>query len=381
MQVKKKLALAGIVSLILIGCGEKEAQQGQGSAPPPEVAVVTLQPTSTTLVTELPGRTTDFRQAEIRPQVGGILQKRLFTEGQMVEAGQVLYQIDAASYRAALNSAEANLARAKATQHNAKLRADRIKGLLSNKVASQQEFDDAEAQLLQANADVASAVAAVESARINLEYTKLKSPISGQIGRSAVTEGALLTANQAQILATVRQLDPIYVDLTQSSNELLKLRRKLSDGVFEAQQEVEVTLLLDDGAVYEHKGSLQFSEVSVDPSTGMVTLRAVFPNADGQLLPGMFVRASVNHAVDPNAILVPQVAVSRNPKGHAVVMLVNKEKQVEARVIEVSRVVGDSWLVTSGLTAGDTVIVAGLQKVQPGIPVTTVDAATQTKQQ
>ncbi|MDX3774335.1 efflux RND transporter periplasmic adaptor subunit [Chromatiaceae bacterium AAb-1] len=381
MQMRKKLALAGIVAFGLSGCGQSEqAAAGYGTAPAPEVEVATLQSQALVLTTELPGRTTDFRQAEVRPQVSGILQKRLFTEGQQVEAGQVLYQIDAAPYQATLNSAEAALTRAKASQHNARLKADRFKGLLNSKAVSQQDNDDAQASLLQANADVASAVAAVESARINLEYTKLRAPISGRIGRSSVTEGALLTANQAQVLATIRQLDPIYVDLTQSSSELLKLRRQLSQGNLQTKPQHDVVLLLDDGSKYEHQGALQFSEVNVDPSTGMVTLRAVFPNSDGQLLPGMFVRAMVEHAVDPDAVLVPQVAVSRTPKGQAMVMLVTGDNKVEARIIEVGHSVGDKWLVLSGLSSGDKVIVAGLQKVQPGATVRTVEASATAQQ-
>ncbi len=381
MQMNKKLVFAGIVALGLAGCSQPEpSAAGNGGAPAPEVGVATLQSQALGLTTELPGRTTDFRQAEVRPQVSGILQKRLFTEGEQVEAGQVLYQIDAAPYQAALNSAEAAQARAKASQHNAKLKADRFKGLLNSKAVSQQDNDDAQAALLQANADVASAVAAVESARINLEYTKVRAPISGRIGRSSVTEGALLTANQAQVLATIRQLDPIYVDLTQSSSELLKLRRQLSQGNLQTKDQHEVVLLLDDGSKYEHQGTLQFSEVNVDPSTGMVTLRAVFPNSDGQLLPGMFVRAIVEHAVDPQAILVPQVAVSRTPKGQAMVMLVTGENKVEAHIIEVGNAVGDKWQVVSGLSAGDKVIVAGLQKVQPGATVRTVESSATAQQ-
>lgn len=368
-----KAVLAGMIVLALNGCGQPE-QQAAMSLPPTEVAVVTLQTEPVTLVTELPGRTTDFRQAEIRPQVTGILQKRLFTEGEHVTAGQALYQIDPALYQAALNSARGNLAGAKATQHNANLTVNRLKGLVNSKVASQQDFDNSEAALLLANAAVTAAEAAVETARINLEYTTIKSPISGQISRSYVTEGALLAASQTQALATVRQLDPIYVDLTQSNTELMQLRRKFSGGEVERQEKITVTLLLDGDSEYEHQGTLQFSEVNVDPSTGMVTLRAIFPNKEGYLLPGMFVRAKVEHAVLPNAVLVPQAAVSRTSRGEAAVMLVNSSNQVEYRIIQTGQAIGTKWLVTSGLSAGEKVIVAGLQKVQPGATVRTVNA-------
>jgi membrane fusion protein (multidrug efflux system) len=371
MRVKMKLFTAPVVALLMVACSEPQQAGGQAAPQAPEVAVVTLSTSSLALTTELPGRTTDFRQAEIRPQVSGILQQRLFTEGQQVEAGQVLYKIDAAPYQAALANAKANLASAKAVAHNARLKADRLKGLLGNKAVSQQDYDDAQAALMQADAAIASSEAALQTAQINLNYTQIKAPISGQIGRSAVTEGALLTANQAQVMATIRQLDPIYVDLTQSSSELLKLKKQMQG---DDRDNVTVDLLLDDGSEYSEQGSLQFSEVNVDPSTGMVTLRAVFPNKNGNLLPGMFVRARLHHGTDDQAILVPQAAVSRTPKGQASVMLVNSNNEVEARLIETGRTVEQSWQVTSGLSAGDTVIVAGLQKVKPGAKVRTVQA-------
>jgi len=248
--------------------------------------------------------------------------------------------------------------------------------LLGGKAVSQQDFDDAQAALMQADAAVASSESALQTAQINLNYTEITAPIAGQIGRSAVTEGALLTANQTQVMATIRQLDPIYVDLTQSSSELLRLKRQHNG---DNNEKVSVDLLLDDGSEYAHKGSLQFSEVNVDPSTGMVTLRAVFPNETGDLLPGMFVRARLHHGTDDNAVLVPQAAVSRTPKGEASVMLVNSENKVEARVIETGRTIEQNWRVLSGLKAGEKVIVAGLQKVQPGATVKTVTAQAATK--
>ena len=366
MRGKLKLLSASVMALLLSACSEP--QQAATAAPQsaPQVEVVTLSHSSLANTTELPGRTTDFRQAEIRPQVNGILQQRLFIEGQLVEAGQTLYKIDAAPYQAALANAKANLASAKAVAHNAKLKAERLKGLLGSKAVSQQDYDDAQAALMQADATVASAEAALQTAEINLDYTTIKAPIAGQIGRSFVTEGALLTANQSQVMATVRQLDPIYVDLTQSSAELLKLKKQVAAT---ALDNVKVDLLLEDGSTYAEQGNLQFSEVAVDPSTGMVTLRAVFPNNHGELLPGMFVRATLYHGVDNQALLVPQAAVSRTPKGEASVLLVNAEQVVEARLIETGRAVGQHWQVLSGLKAGDSVIVAGLQKVRPGAKV------------
>lgn len=376
MQVFKRwvapLALLAMApALILSGCGEPASAAAPGGAPAVEVAVVTLAISSVELSSELPGRTTDYRQAEIRPQVSGILQQRLFTEGQQVAAGQLLYKIDPASYQAAVSSAEAALSSAKALQHNARLKAQRISGLLGSKAISQQDADDANASLMQADAAVASAEAALLTAQINLNYTEIKAPISGQIGRSLVTEGALLTANQAQGLATIRQLNPIYVDLTQSSIELLKLKRQLRSA---GTEQVTVDLLLDDDSRYSQQGSLQFSEVHVDPSTGMVTLRAVFPNEQADLLPGMFVRARLHHGTNANAILVPQQAVSRTPKGEATVMLVNNQQQVEVRPVVLGASYGKRWLVSEGLQSGDRVIVEGLQKVRPGAAVTVVNA-------
>lgn len=361
------LATAGL----LMACSEPQQAGAAQGAPIPEVEVVTLQHSELALTTELPGRTTDYRQAEIRPQVSGILLKRLFTEGQVVQAGQQLYQIDASPYQAALAQAKANLASSKALAHNAKLKAERFKGLLGSKAVSQQDYDDASAALMQAEAAVASNEAALQTAQINLDYTAIHAPISGQIGRSLVTEGALLTANQAQALAVIRQLDPIYVDLTQSATELLQLKRQHKAG----NSKVVVDLLLDDGSRYAEQGSLQFSEANVDPSTGMVTLRAVFPNTQGELLPGMFVRARLQHGIDNQALLVPQAAVSRTPKGDATVLLVNSNNQVEQRQIVTGNSRGQHWQVLSGLAVGDKVVVAGLQKVRPGAQVRAVAAA------
>ncbi|KRS21499.1 hemolysin D [Alishewanella sp. WH16-1] len=366
--ILRKSSVFAILIGLLSGCSEP-APQAQAAPGLPEVGVYQIQSQSLALVTELPGRTTDFRQAEIRPQVSGILQKRHFTEGQQVSAGELLYQIDPAPYQAALATAEANLSRAQAAATNAQQRLKRLQGLIASQVVSQQDVDDARATVLQAEAEVQAAAAQRQAARINLDYTRITAPIAGQIGRSMVTEGALLTANQGEVLATIRQLDPIYVDLTQSSSELLQLRRQLTGT---QQQAVSVKLALEDGSQYPAAGELQFSEASVDPSTGMVTLRAVFPNPDRLLLPGMFVRASLAQAEQANVVLVPQAAVQRLPKGATQVLVVNNEQQVEARQITLGRSYQQYWVVQDGLAAGERVIVAGLQKVQPGAQVNAV---------
>ena len=366
--ILRKSSVFAILIGLLSGCSEP-APQAQAAPGLPEVGVYQIQSQSLALVTELPGRTTDFRQAEIRPQVSGILQKRHFTEGQQVSAGDLLYQIDPAPYQAAVATAEANLSRAQAAATNAEQRLKRLQGLIASQVVSQQDVDDASANLLQAEAEVQAAAAQRQAARINLDYTRITAPIAGQIGRSMVTEGALLTANQGEVLATIRQLDPIYVDLTQSSSELLQLRRQLTGT---QQQAVSVRLTLEDGSQYPAAGELQFSEASVDPSTGMVTLRAVFPNPDRLLLPGMFVRASLAQAEQANVVLVPQAAVQRLPKGATQVLVVNNQQQVEARQITLGRSYQQYWVVQDGLAAGERVIVAGLQKVQPGAQVNAV---------
>ncbi len=366
--ILRKSSVFAILIGLLSGCSEP-APQAQAAPGLPEVGVYQIQSQSLALVTELPGRTTDFRQAEIRPQVSGILQKRHFTEGQQVTAGELLYQIDPAPYQAALATAEANLSRAQAAATNAEQRLKRLQGLIASQVVSQQDVDDARATVQQAEAEVQAAAAQRQAARINLDYTRITAPIAGQIGRSMVTEGALLTANQGEVLATIRQLDPIYVDLTQSSSELLQLRRQLTGT---QQQAVSVKLALEDGSQYPAAGELQFSEASVDPSTGMVTLRAVFPNPDRLLLPGMFVRASLAQAEQSNVVLVPQAAVQRLPKGATQVLVVNNEQQVEARQITLGRSYQQYWVVQDGLAAGERVIVAGLQKVRPGAQVNAV---------
>jgi membrane fusion protein (multidrug efflux system) len=373
MPDKRKIVLAG-AGCLLLACGVFLAFQGQPKAqePPPnmvpEVGVVTLKPQRVEITTELAGRTSPYLIAEVRPQVGGIIKKRLFREGSDVQAGEVLYQIDPATYQAALDSAKAALAKSEANLFAARLKAERYKDLVSINAVSQQNYDDAFAALKQAEADSASNKAALETARINLEYTRVTTPISGRIGRSAVTQGALVTANQAASLSTVQQLNPIYVDVTQSSAELLRLKRDLASGALKSAGagKAKVKLILEDGSAYPQEGVLQFSEVTVDQGTGAITLRAVFPNPKQDLLPGMYVRATLETGVDDQALLVPQQGVTRNNKGEATALVLDGEGRVQMRTIEISRALGDKWLVASGLTAGERVIVEGLQKVRPG---------------
>jgi len=364
------LGAAAAVAAMVAGCGGKQAGPGQGGAQQaPEVAVFTVAPQALAMSTELPGRTAAYQVAEVRPQVGGLIQKRLFTEGADVKAGVQLYQIDAATYEAAYSSAKANLAKAKANLAAAAPKVARYKELVAIEGVSRQDYDDAVAAHEQAKAEVEAAQAAVDSARINVDYTKVASPISGRISRSNVTPGALVTAGQATALTTVQQLDPIYVDVTQSSEELLRLKREMDSGSLKKSDgQAAVTLLLADGSKYALPGKLQFSDVSVDPGTGNVTLRALFPNPKHDLLPGMFVRAVLETGVSEQAIAVPQMGVTRNPKGEATALVLNKEGKVEQRVLQTGGTIGDKWLVKSGLVAGDRVIVEGLQKVKPGAP-------------
>ncbi len=330
-----------------------------------------VTPQKVLYTTELAGRTSAFQIAEVRPQVSGIIQKRLFTEGTDVKAGDTLYQIDPATYKADLDSAKANLARAEANVAPARLKMQRFKDLVNISAVSKQEYEDAEAAYKQALADVGVNKAAVENARIRLDYTKVTSPISGRTGRSLVTPGALVTANQGNPLTTVQQLDPVYVDVTQSSTEVLRLKRALESGTLQRADEghAAVRLLLEDGSEYAHSGTLQFTDVSVDESTGMVTLRAIFPNPEHDLMPGMYVRAILKEGVDEQAILLPQRALVRDAKGNATAYVVNAESKVEVRPLKVGRTQGNSWVVLDGLKAGDKVIVEGIQKIRPGAAV------------
>ncbi|MBO2668628.1 efflux RND transporter periplasmic adaptor subunit [Shewanella algae] len=350
------LKVASVVSMALwmTACGsEAEKAKSNQAAPAMEVSVLEVKSAPQALQVQLPGRSVAFLEAEVRPQVNGIILKRSFTEGGDVKQGESLYQIDPSTYKAS----------AKATQA-------RYQELVKTKYISKEEYDKADASYKEALAAVEVAKAAINTATINVNYTEVQAPISGRIGKSSVTAGALVTANQAQPLATIQQLDPINVDIVQSSTQMLRLKSMLKAGKLQASDDAEVTLLLEDGSTYDHKGRLQFAEVSVDQSTGSVTLRAEFPNPDHTLLPGMYVRAILNTGVDPQAILVPQKAISRNPKGEAVAMLVGAENKVEARVIKTADVINHQWRVTDGLRPGDKLIVEGLQKIRPGMPVT-----------
>jgi membrane fusion protein (multidrug efflux system) len=356
------------VGLIMSGCGSKQA------APPPaipEVAIVTVTPERVVLTTELPGRTSAYLVAEIRPQVNGIIQERLFSEGSDVKAGSVLYQIDPAPYQATYNNAVAALARSEASLPPIRLKAERFRELVAVKAISQQDFDNAAAALKQAEADIEYSKATVESARINLGYTRIIAPVTGRIGKSNVTIGALVTAHQGSPLAVVQQLDPIYVDAAQSSATLLRLKRNIASGLLKGNgpNQTRVKLLLEDGTPYPQEGILKFSEVTVDPSTGSYILRMVFPNPKHVLLPGMYVRAVVQEGEVDRAILVPQQGVSRDPKGNPVALIVDGEGKVQQRMITVDRAIGDKWLITDGLKPGDRLIVEGMQKVRPGASV------------
>ncbi|AKE13030.1 hemolysin D [Serratia liquefaciens] len=347
--------------------------------PPPRVGVVTLKNEPIPLTSELPGRVAAFRNAEVRPQVGGIVQKRLFTEGEQVKAQQPLYQIDPGLFQAEYDRGNAALARARAQLRTAALLIQRYRPLAESRAISRQVYDDAVAAHQQAVADVQSAEAQLETARINLVYTRVLSPIDGIIGRSLVTEGALVTAQQAEAVAAVQQIDPIYVDVTQSSVQLLRLRNALESGAVaqaDGPQSAAVTLTLEDGSRYVHGGKLQFSEITVDRSTGSVVLRAVFPNPERKLLPGMFVRARLLEGMAAQGgLLVPQRGITRNPRGEATALVVNEAGKVELRELTTERAMGDSWLVSTGLAAGDRVIVEGVQQVRPGVQVNAVEWA------
>ena len=372
---KVKLIIAMLLGgLILVGCKHKQP-------PPsaiPEVAVVTVSPERVVLTTELPGRTYAYLVAEIRPQVNGIIQKRLFEEGSDVRAGKVLYEIDPAPYQAAYDNAVAALAKSKANLPPIRLKAERYKELIALKAISQQDFDNADAALKQAEADIELSKAAVESARINLAYTRITAPITGRIGKSNVTVGALVTAGgatqQPTALTTIQQLDPIYVDVPQSTTDLLRLRRRVEEGHLDhnGKDQSKVRLILDDGTTYPLEGTLKFRDVTVDSTTGSVTLRVIVPNPKSLLLPGMFLRAVVQEGINNEGILIPQQAVSRDPMGNPVTLIVDGEGKVAQRTLTLDRAIGDRWLVTSGLAPGERVIVEGGQKVRPGAAVKVV---------
>ncbi|MCD6617264.1 efflux RND transporter periplasmic adaptor subunit [Aeromonas veronii] len=368
----RSVGLALLATGLLAGCGDKGgAPQGQSGMPPAAVNVVTLQSGPLMLTTELTGRSAPLRVAEVRPQVSGIILKRLFTEGSDVKAGDLLYQIDPAVYQAAVASAKANLAKAEANEQSARLKAQRYQELLKVKSISRQDYDDADASWKQAKAEIMASKAALRTAEINLGYTRITAPISGRIGKSAVTEGALVTAQQADSLTAIQQLDPMYVDVRQSTADLLRLKRLVAEGKLtqDEQKGAKVTFQLEDGSTYGEEGSLQFSDVTVDETSGMVTLRVIVPNPHQLLLPGMFMRATLQEGERAQGLLVPQTAVTRTPNGGATVMVVTADNKVELRNVQLSRVVGSNWVVESGLTSGERVIVAGLQKVRPGAVV------------
>ncbi|EAA5934971.1 multidrug efflux RND transporter periplasmic adaptor subunit AcrA [Salmonella enterica subsp. enterica serovar Oranienburg] len=372
------LMLSG--SLALTGCDDKQNQQGGQQMP--EVGVVTLKTEPLQITTELPGRTVAYRIAEVRPQVSGIILKRNFVEGSDIEAGVSLYQIDPATYQATYDSAKGDLAKAQAAANIAELTVKRYQKLLGTQYISKQEYDQALADAQQATAAVVAAKAAVETARINLAYTKVTSPISGRIGKSSVTEGALVQNGQASALATVQQLNPIYVDVTQSSNDFLRLKQELANGSLKQENgKAKVDLVTSDGIKFPQSGTLEFSDVTVDQTTGSITLRAIFPNPDHTLLPGMFVRARLQEGTKPTALLVPQQGVTRTPRGDATVLVVGADNKVETRQIVASQAIGDKWLVTDGLKAGDRVVVSGLQKVRPGAQVKVQEITADNKQQ
>jgi len=373
-------AILAVALTVISGCGDSGPEQARAQAaqqaPAPEVAVVNVAPKSVTLTTVLAGRTSAHMKAQVRPQVNGIIQKRLFTEGADVRSGQPLYTIDPSTYKAAFDNAKASLTQAEANAVPLALKAERYTELVKTGVVSEQDNDDAQAAYRQAQAAIEVAQAALQAARIDLEHTTVRAPISGRIGASRVTQGALVTANQADALAIIQQIDPIYVDVTQSSRDMLRLRRALAEGRLtrSGADTAAVGLLYEDDSPYALKGSLQFTDITVNEDTGVFTLRALFPNPDHDLLPGMYVKAVLEEGVAQQAILVPQKAVSRTPRGNPYVMVALPDGTVEQRVIATDRALGDNWLVSSGLKAGDKVIVEGLQKIRAGIKVATVNA-------
>lgn len=366
----KSVGVALIVVSLLSACGDKAAPPAQL----PEAAYVTVVPEKRAVENELPGRLESYRTAEVRARVPGIILKRAFEEGAFVKQGQVLFRIDPRSYQASVQNARAALSRAEANKVQADLKLKRYKPLVEINAISKQEYDDAIAAAKQASADVEAAKATLINNKLNLEYATVTAPISGRIGRAMVTEGALVGQNETTLLATIQQINPIYLNLTQSSAELLRLRQMMQSGTLKNAEKsgLKVTMVMEDGSIYPHTGKLLFSDITVDPTTGELALRALFPNPDNMVLPGMFVRARLEQAVNDNAITVPQQAVTRSNDG-STVMVINQENKVEARTVKTGAAVGNRWLVTDGLKPGDRVIVEGLQKVKPGAPVKAVE--------
>jgi len=376
---RARLLVAGLVLALAAGCDEQPTRAAANPAPPTPVAVtvVTLERKEIPVTSVLPGRTAPYRVAEIRPQVGGLLRERMFTEGEAVAAGQSLFQIDPAPFEAAVRRAEAALTRMEAAERVALSTVNRLRTLARSQVVSEQNLENAETTLRQAQADLLSLRAALETARIDLNYTRVASPIAGRTGRSSVTPGALVTANQPTALVTVAQLDPILVDLTQPSAALLQQRRDVDSGALRrpSADRAVARLILEDGSEYPHAGEVQFSEVIVDQGTGSVTMRAVFPNPNQLLLPGMFVRARVEEGMTDRAILVPQRAVLRTPRGEPMAFVVNEEGVVQSRVLRANRAIGTDWMVTEGLNPGDRVVVEGFQRIRPGTRVRATERA------
>lgn len=368
-RINRLCLAAAVVSVFQFGACDR--QQTKTALPPPEVVTMEIVEQQVVLTTELPGRTCAYLMAEVRPQVSGIIQKRLFKEGSMVKTGQLLYQIDPATFQAAYDSAAASLTRARANLPPVRSRAERFRKLLADNAVSQQDFDNADSAFRQAQAEVEYWKAAVESARINLEHTRLTAPISGRIGRSNITEGALVTANQPSALAVIQQFDPIYVDVPQSTADLLQLKRRIRSGSLDVNggSQKKVGLILEDGSEYPLEGNLEFRDVTVDPSSGTINLRAVFSNPRDILLPGMFVRAVVQEGVNKRALLIPQEAVSRDPKGNPLTLIVDQDGIVRQQPIEIDRAIGNQWLISTGLSPGERIIIEGMLKVRPGMQV------------
>lgn len=367
-----KIAAAAALLSLVAACNEAESSAETPAPPPSAVSVVVVEPEPIPILNELPGRIAPTRIAEVRPRVSGIVVERVFEQGSLVKQGDVLYRIDPAQFRVQVASAEATLQRAQSVQLQARQAADRQAQLRERNVSSGQQMDNAVAALAQSDAEVAIARAGLAAAQLDLDYAEIKAPISGRIGRAMITEGALISTNSAESLATIQQLDPVYADFTQSANALLKLRKALENGALTSSNpnEARVLLRLDDGSEYAHAGRLLFLEAAVDATTGQVTLRGEFPNPEGDLLPGMYVRVLIEQGVQQNAIAVPQQAIQRDSGGQSQVYVVNNENVVELRPVRVGRIVGQRWVVEEGLKAGDKIVVEGFQKIRPGAPVT-----------
>lgn len=376
MQWVKQVLIFSSVLFILLGCKKQEGA-AEISRPVLEVSYMTVKTESVTLSRELPGRTSAYRIAEVRARVDGIVQKRLFEEGAEVNQGEILFHIDPAPYEVELDNAKAMLAKAEASYQAADAQAKRYESLVTSNAVSRQTYDDAVSRVLALEAEIAAGKAAVKGAQIDLDYTRVSSPIHGRIGRAEVTEGAYVRQAEATLMATVQQLDPLYIDLSQSVEEIMHLKEALASGRLKRSEEGEAvfTVILSDGSVYPHSGTLQFSDVTVNPSTGTVTLRGTVPNPDSDLLPGMFVRAKLLEGTDPDAILVPQSLIGRNARGEATLLLVGENDMVELRIVKTARTVGSNWLVSDGLKPGDRIIVNNRQKIRPSQQIKPVPAS------